>query len=146
MAGKQDHQGCPGSSPLSWVFKMRAINQLMNYWCFLDQGCRFLASCRTWPPCRWRQMATRAPRSDKQHHWQLQLSAWKTGKGILCHSCCESSIMQPRCIKSWIWVKPELSSYKHQSSNQQCIRKTEEFRINVSDKGNLRSSKQSSAN
>lgn len=54
--------------------------------------------------------------------------------------------MQPSCTQSWIWVKPELSSYRHQSSNQQCIRITEEFRINVSDKGNLRSSKHSPAN
>lgn len=54
--------------------------------------------------------------------------------------------MQLGCIQSWILVKPELSSYRHQSSNQQCIRIREELRINVSDKGTLRSSKQSPAN
>lgn len=54
--------------------------------------------------------------------------------------------MQLGCIQSWILVKPELSSYGHQSSNQQCIRITEEFRINVSDKGTPRNSKQSPAN
>lgn len=31
VAAKQDHQGCPGSSLLSWVLKMRAMNQLMNF-------------------------------------------------------------------------------------------------------------------
>lgn len=91
-------------------------------------------------------MGTRAPGSDKQHHWQLQLSAWKTEKVILCHSCWESSIMQLGCIQSWILVKPELSSYRYQSSNQQYIRIREEFRINLSDKGTLRSSKQRPAN
>lgn len=44
--------------------------------------------------------------------------------------------MQLSCIQSWMWVKPELSSY-----NQQYVRIIEEFRINVSDMGNLRSSK-----
>lgn len=30
VAAKQDHQGCPGSSLLSWLFKMRAMNQIIN--------------------------------------------------------------------------------------------------------------------
>lgn len=65
------------------------------------------------------------------------------GKGgkAPCAIHVEFSIMQLSCIQSWIWVKPELSSYRHQSSNQQYVRIIEEFRINVSDKGNLRSSK-----
>lgn len=98
---------CPGSSQLSWVFKMRAMNQLMNILVFPVSGLQ--------TPGILQDMATMHVQSkrDKQHHWQLQQSAWKTGKGILCHSCCESSIMQPSCIQSWIWVKPELSSYRH---------------------------------
>lgn len=34
VAAKQDHQGCPGSSLLSWLFKMRAMNQIMDFLVF----------------------------------------------------------------------------------------------------------------
>lgn len=87
------------------------------------------------------QSMTRSPSG------QLRPSAAvENGKSPLRHSCREFSIAQPSWLQSCVWVKPELSSYGHQSSAQQQAKLTEEFRINVSDDGKLRSSKQRLAN
>lgn len=87
------------------------------------------------------QSVTRSP------SWQLwPAAAMENGKSPLCHSCREFSIAQPSWLQSWVWVKPELSSYGHQSSAQQHVKLLEEFRTNVSDNGKLRSSKHRLAN
>jgi len=66
----------------------------------------------------------------------------ENGESPLRHSCREFSIAQPSWIQSWVWAKPELSSYGHQSSAQQHARLMEEFSTNASGKGQLQSSKQ----